>query len=333
MGLVDEREALAARIRRFVTHASGDFDELALAVHRFQVRHDPVQRALAEGTEVSGWRAIPAVPVDLFKDLPVGTVGDDERAVVFRTSGTTQTRRGAHRVRDTALYDLGAQAWHQRCVPGAPTRVVALLQDPLVAPDSSLSHMVAGFGDVTWCVGADGLDARVALEALTHGGPVYVCATAFALAELLEREVSPLPAGSVVMVTGGFKGRRTDLSEAGLYARIHGTLAPERLIREYGMTELSSQLWAHGDAPYRPPPWLRPLAVDPATGAPRGAEAAGQLRFVDLCNLDSAVAIETLDQGVVHADGSLTLMGRLPGAEVRGCSLTVEELQRRREGR
>ena len=37
------------------------------------------------------------------------------------------------------------------------------------------------------------------------------------------------------------------------------------------------------------------------------------------------VGIETLDRGIVHEDGSVSLQGRLEGAPARGCSLTVEE--------
>ncbi len=336
MSLLAARQALLARVLSFVDGSlhgapTESFEAIALALHRFQVAHDPVQRALAEGVEVRDWTEIPAVPVALFKDLPIGTVSEDEAAAVFRTSGTTGSGRGAHCMRDTVAYDRGALGWHAHMVPGAPRRVVALLQDPTHTPDSSLSHMVAGFGEVRWFLGDEGLDVDGALAAIREGGPVYLCATAFALAELLDGPVAPLPPGSVVMVTGGFKGRRLELSDAELYGTLARLMAPERVFREYGMTELSSQLWADGGAPYRPPPWLRVLAVDPATGRPRGVGEAGQLRFVDLCNLDGAVAIETLDEGVVHADGSLTLLGRLAGAEVRGCSLTVEELQEHRE--
>ncbi len=336
MSLLDERRGLLKRVLSFVDLSlagapSESFETLALELHAFQARHDPVVRALAEAAPVDDWLSIPAVPVALFKDLPVGTVGDGEAGTEFRTSGTTGGGRGIHRLRDTMAYDRGAQAWHQRCVPDAPQRVVGLLQDPAIAPDSSLSHMVAGFGTVSWWLGPEGLDVSGALGAMSGEVGVYLCATAFALAELLETlpVPRPLPPGSVVMVTGGFKGRRQVLSDQDLYRQTQDLLAPERLLREYGMTELSSQLWAAGMAPYRPPPWLRVVAVDPATGRPRPAGRAGQLRFVDLCNVDATVAIETLDEGVVHPDGSLTLHGRLAGSEVRGCSLTVEELRER----
>ena len=334
MTRASERLELAERVHAFIEDSLGArtpeaFEALALDIHAFQLRHDPVQRALAGPTPPRDWTHIPAVPVDLFKDLSVGTVPPSDPGVTFRTSGTTQARRGTHHLQDTRLYDHGADAWHRRRVPEAPPRVVALLQDPREAPDSSLSHMVQHFGEVTWWLSAQGLDLAGIRSALSEPSPVYVCATAFALAELLSSGPVPrLPEGSVVMVTGGFKGRITELSESELYTQLAQRLAPSRWVREYGMTELSSQLWATAHAPYQPPPWLRPLAVDPATGAPRAAGEPGQLRFIDLCNLDGAVAIETLDEGVVHPDGSLTLHGRLQGAAARGCSLTVEELHR-----
>jgi hypothetical protein len=68
---------------------------------------------------------------------------------------------------------------------------------------------------------------------------------------------------------------------------------------------------------------MRVYTVDPMTGEPVAGE--GLLRFVDLANVDSVLAIETMDVGVV--DGPwVELRGRLAGAEARGCSLRAEEL-------
>jgi hypothetical protein len=321
------RAELAARLRAFVDASlagapTESFDALALDLCRWQRAQAPHLAAL--GPEPTRWQDIPAVPVDLFKSMRIGTVRPDEPSVVFRTSGTTQGLRGEHHARDTALYDHAAPRWAAACVPDAPRRVVALLHDPAETPDSSLSHMVADFGDVTWHLRHGRLDLA-SLTGAIGPHPVYVCATAFALADWLDSAPDPLPAGSVVMVTGGFKGRRTELSDGDLYAAARAILQPARLVTEYGMTELSSQLWAPPGAPYVPPPWLRVLAVDPGTGAPLPPGVHGQLRFVDLLNLDSTVAIETLDGGVVDDRGHVTLHGRLPGASLRGCSLTVEE--------
>ncbi len=332
-----DRDQLKASIAAYLASSLAEgpddvrFAELALRLHAWQKAHAPVVAALTEGTPASV-AEIPAVPVDLFKQLPVGTVGEHEPCVVFRTSGTTAGTRGEHRSRDTDLYDAGALAWLKACEPELPGHVVALLSNPAQVPDSSLSHMVALFpqlalrGEVHWFL-RDGVvqaeAARAHLAACTE--PVFLCATSFAMADFLDADPQPLPAGSAVMVTGGFKGRRTDLSEDDLWAAIHHRLQPARLITEYGMTELSSQLWGRPGTAYRPPPWLKVIAVDPVTTRPVLPGTPGQLRFYDLCNLDSSLGIETMDEGIVHPDGSVTLFGRLAGAEPRGCSLTVEE--------
>ncbi len=321
-------KALAERIAGFMNASLAGashepFETLALDVHAWQIARAPVIAALA-GDGVDHWTQIPAVPVSLFKELPVGTVAEDEPSVVFRTSGTTGGGRGVHRLRSTALYDHGSLAWARRCVPGAPTRVVALLEDPARTPDASLSHMVALFGDVTWTVEDGKLDVA-ATRAAVGSQPVYLATTAFAMAEYLDHAPPRLPAGSVVMVTGGFKGRVHRLEGRELYGAIREQLAPARLVTEYGMTELSSQLWGTPQTPFAPPPWLAVLAVDPVTGEVLPAGKEGQLRFVDLANLDSTLGIETMDAGVVRVDGTVELRGRLHGAPARGCSLTVEE--------
>lgn len=325
-----EAASLAARIRAFVDSSlqgapSEPFEALALDLADFQRRHDPVAAALTLAAPAR-WEEIPAVPVDLFKSLPVGTVREGEPHHAFRTSGTTQGTRGVHRMRSTALYDHGALAWARKVAPDAPPRVLALLGDPAVVPDSSLSHMVALFGPARWFWREDRVDVDALHAALAAApAPVYLATTAFALAEWLSGSPRALPAGSTLMVTGGFKGRVHKIEGEALYAEAEAALRPARILTEYGMTELSSQLWGTPSTPFAPPPWLRALAVDPITATPLPPETPGQLRFYDLCNLDGALGVETLDEGIVHADGRVTLRGRLPGAAERGCSLTVEE--------
>ena len=329
------RAALESRILRFVDSSlaarpSEPFEALARDVFRWQASNDPVAASLSE-RPVERWSDIPAIPVALFKDYPIGTVRPGAESVAFRTSGTTGAGRGVHRLLSTALYDHGALAWARRCIPGMPTAIVALLEDPATAPDSSLSHMVALFGPGTWHVTGGVLD-RAGLDARATREPCFLATTAFALAEWLDGGARPLAAGSILMVTGGFKGRSHRLDGPALIAAARAALAPARIVLEYGMTELSSQLWATPGLPYAPPPWLRAVAVDPITGAPLAAGDRGQLRFYDLCNLDGAIGIETLDEGIVDGSGAVHLLGRLPHAPPRGCSLTVEEAWERRRG-
>ncbi len=326
-----EGRLLASRIRRWIRGSlrgspPEPFGPLALDIHHYQAAHDPVVRALRENAPRS-WMDIPAVPVDLYKDLSIGTVPEG-RGRVFRTSGTTQGRRGIHRMWDTSLYDAGALPWAERCLGRWPETVHALLIDPRRHPDSSLSHMIAlmARGPVHWYVGEHGLRVDDLNEALAREKEaVFLPATAFALAEWIEGDFCAPPRASLIMITGGFKGRRHRIEGDALYERVRALCPGVRLVTEYGMTELSSQLWGEPGTAFRPPPWLKVWAVDPFSGAGCPPEVAGQLRFLDLCNLDASIAVETLDEGIVHADGTLTLFGRLPGASARGCSLTIEE--------
>ena len=324
----DGADTLSDRIEAFILGKGGDWESLALDVHRWQVARDPVLASLVE-KRVNQWIDVPAVPVGVFKDLPVGTVKPGDEAAIFRTSGTTGGGRGEHRLRSTALYELGAIAWAERCLGGFLPATVALLEDPRTAPDSSLSHMVAAFpAPATWWVVDGRLDPLGASAAVSSAAtPIFLASTAFAASEWLEHAPPRPPPGSVAMITGGFKGRIHKLDETGIVGALQAL--GYRVVLEYGMTELSSQLWAHPGAAYRPPPWMRVVAVDPRTGVPVPDGAPGQLRFWDLANLDGTLAIETMDRGIVGSEG-VTVLGRLEGAPPRGCSLTVEEAWARR---
>jgi hypothetical protein len=200
-----------------------------------------------------------------------------------------------------------------------------------------------------YAFGTGGLDADAAARwcrrAEGAGRPVLVLATAFALALWLDALIASgdrfrLPPGSVLFETGGFKGRTRELSRPELLARVEDRLGVPagRIVREYGMTELTSQLYTDslaGDAPdlFVPPPWVRVRVLDPESLEEAPPGEAGLIAIFDLANLSSAVHLLTEDLGAMEPlDGGgpdrlgLRLLGRAAGAELRGCSLTAEEM-------
>lgn len=329
---------MKAQIRAFMLSGAGReeraFDEMALALCAWQRARNPDYAAICGEVQPRRWQEIPAVPVGLFRDLELTCFPASEARIVFRTSGTTTGARGVVRLRDTEIYDLGARRHAVDVVGPIPGVGVSLVNHD---PDSSLGHMAADFAPdlqrfFSSQTGLDRAGALAALRAATEA--VFVPATSFAMADLLTpaggepESPIPLPAGSVVMITGGYKGRVRTESEEELLRRTASSFPGATVVGEYGMTELSSQLWAAPlGAPFQPPPWMRVLAVDPAMGEPA---AEGQLRFFDLANHETVLAIETQDLGVVLSDGRVVLRGRLPAAALRGCSLTVEEAAARR---
>jgi len=144
-------------------------------------------------------------------------------------------------------------------------------------------------------------------------------------------------------------------------------IPPERCVNEYGMTELCSQAYdrvpparsfdvrgnSRGFAEERNPagrpdpkgrscdlggpaiprvklvpPWVAVSVVDPATLAVLPPGETGLLKFVDLANVGSVIAVLTEDFGRI-VDGGFIFEGRPRTAEARGCGLTFDELQAR----
>ncbi len=161
--------------------------------------------------------------------------------------------------------------------------------------------------------------------------------TAFNFVHLLDglaerRETIQLPPGSWVLETGGYKGRSRELAKPELHALITERLGipRDRIVCEYGMSELSSQAYdlALSSSCLAPPvsrlfqfpPWARVRIISPETGREVGEGETGLLRVFDLANARSVLAIQTEDLAVRRGNG-FELLGRSMAAEPRGCSL------------
>lgn len=365
-----ESEALHDRVRRFATGESADdFDALALDIAEYQARWSPgfarlwnarKRPAATEGAQ-SGADSIPAVPSDAFRVTRVAVHPPELDSAHFLTSGTTTEARGGHPMRTTDTYEALSLSWGGRALmkrPGQRPVVVALAPDPGEPGDSSLGFMMRCFMqhfdgqrlEQRWLVtmsasGAGSLEVDVAglrkaaAVARERREPLLVLATSFALVALLDAlgdQPIAAPDDSVVMQTGGFKGRTREVDPARLRADVARAFGIEQdaVVGEYGMTELSSQLY-EGTLPggaltaergvYLAPPWLRVTPVDPVHLEAVAEGEVGLARFVDLGNVDSAVAVVTQD--LVRRRGpGIELLGRRQGAPPRGCSLAVEAL-------
>ncbi len=344
--LRDEIAALLARSHARVE--SAEVERLAVRLFQWQYARNPVLARVADaaldGREVRGIDEIPAVPTDVFKHARVACFAPERTVRTFRTSGTTQDLRGEHPFEDLALYEAAAESAAKRwLLPRSAYRFVLLASDEGEAPDSSLSFMLARFAtrwgasERAFFITRGALDAegaeRAIAEAAQHGVPVAVLGAAYGFVHLVDamgaRTVS-LPEGSVVMPTGGFKGRSREVAPDVFHAMLQGRfgVARSQIVGEYGMTELSSQAYeahAEGCAPgeFRAPPWMRVTAVDPVTLERVADGEIGLIRVVDLANAGSSVAIQTSDLGRVTARG-FEVLGRAPGATPRGCSRALD---------
>lgn len=350
-------DELHERVRAFIarpTHDPRELDAIALELAAFQLEHVEPVRRLAQARGVSAPTSsaeIVALPTDVFRLRRVAAHEPQLDVRVFRTSGTTSGARGSHALRTLATYEAAALRHAQDLLwpDQVPTRALVLAAPAALVPDSSLSFMIDLFIERLALQARHVFDrAGLQLVALNeelaacqqHDGPVLVMGTAFAYVHALDAlgdRRFALPAGSRAMLTGGFKGRSREVPEAELRAALSRTFGidPARILGEYGMTELSSQLYeprvAEPSCPasvYRAPGWVRVDAVDPETLAPLPAGAVGLARILDLANVDSSIGILTHDRVRVVGQGDVELLGRMPGATPRGCSLAIEELER-----
>jgi hypothetical protein len=319
--------------------------------------------------KVVSWTDIPAAPTSAFKELELTSLAPVERTTVFFSSGTTEQRRSRHfhSADSLALYAASLRPWFEHHLlvdvndlveeqllgPLDKLPFLALTPPSGAAPSSSLVHMFdtvrrefgardSQFVGKLDASGAWTLDLDTALFAIRKSmcanRPLVLLGTAFNFVHLLDHFAAnnmryKLARGSRVLETGGYKGQSREVPKAELHALItkHLGIAPQNIVTEYGMSELSSQAYDRvtGETQYQPntssrtfhfPPWCRTQVISPETGREVSEGETGLLRIFDLANVRSVLAIQTEDLAVKRGDG-FELIGRASQAEPRGCSL------------
>ncbi len=245
---------------------------------------------------------------------------------------------------DQLMIGRAGRPAHSDAVRDARPTVIILTPTPFEAPHSSLVHMMETIrrrlgAPESALVGAAALeDGRALAKAVQSKiqnpkSKILLLGAAFAFVRLLDAVKSlPLPPGSRVMETGGYKGRSREIPRDELHAMVSAKLGIPRsaIVSEYGMCEMSSQFYAAPQSAFRNPhsaifhgpPWTRAQVINPETGGEARDGERGLIRIFDLANRASVTAIQTEDIGVRRGDG-FELIGRAPQAEARGCSLMV----------
>ncbi|MBN9689695.1 MAG: hypothetical protein J0M24_05600 [Verrucomicrobia bacterium] len=358
----DSLSSFALRLAEQLRHGGETFSEestftqTARELFAIQVERNSVLRSWCQARGVRpnpelSWRDIPAIPTNAFKEADVSCIPVPERTAEFHSSGTTtqSPSRHFHRPESLDLYAISVRAAFARRMGSAAGQrlLVSLTPPPAEAPHSSLVHMfqILGeqsrpgrttyFGKATpsgWTI-----DHRRLEEFLrTLTGPILLAGTAFNYVNWLDTQPGPpirLPTGSIILETGGYKGRSRELPRADLVDLLtkHLMVPAASILTEYGMSELSSQAYsdeaaATEAAPHlRFPPWVRTRVISPETGREVPAGQVGILQIFDLANVWSTLALQTADLARAQS-GLFQLLGRASRSEPRGCSLLSLEI-------
>ncbi|WP_224491309.1 LuxE/PaaK family acyltransferase [Robertkochia flava] len=310
-----------------------DFTRTALEVFRFQYRNNPVYRKFCDllnraPEDIQEVREIPFMPIEFFKSHRV-LGGNLDVAETFSSSGTTGMQTSKHYVHDLSWYEESFRRGFEHFYgPVKDYVVLALLPSYLERTGSSLiymvndmieksGHEVSGFflNDLEGLAGL--------LKALDSAGQkVLLIGVSFALLDLVESFDFSLK-HTVVMETGGMKGRRKELIRDELHGILKQGFGVSKIHSEYGMTELLSQAYSKGDGIFNTPPWMQ-IRVrdmeDPFSYLGKGR--GGGINVIDLANIHSCSFLATQDLGRAKEEG-FEVLGRFDNSDIRGCNLMV----------
>lgn len=309
-----------------------NFDVQALALFREQFEQNPTYRSFCDllnktPAETESISKIPFLPISFFKTHQV-TTGPKKHTHAFVSSGTGGNQ-STHYVQDIGLYEESfLTAFEQFYGSADQYAVIGLLPGYLERPDSSLIYMVqrliesSNDSDSGFYLDQHKELHDVLLEREAANKKTLLIGVSFALLDFADAYPCQVPS-TIVMETGGMKGRRKELLREELHTILKQRLGVDQIHSEYGMTELLSQAYAPKNGVFFPPPWMRVLVRNPHDPLDVKQNGKGCLNIIDLANRNSCAFIATDDLGEVHADGSFEVLGRYDAADVRGCNLMV----------
>ena len=306
----------------------GEFVKIALQVFSYQYLANPVYNAYCNAIRknpdaVESLQQIPFLPIQFFKTKEI-RAGIFEPEIVFKSSGTTSTASSRHFVKDVSLYEKSFGHCFE-IFYGNPKEycILGLLPSYIENGGSSLVYMVdwlikkSGHPLSSFCLYDHEKLTQMLLELERRRQKTILFGVSYAL--LRFAEAFPMPLNQTIIVeTGGMKGREKELTKAELYAKLKEAFSVDKIHSEYGMTELLSQAYAVNGI-YKTPPWMKVLLRD-ETDPFSLSKHTGAINVIDLANIHSCSFIATDDLGRLNADGSFEVLGRIDNSDIRGCS-------------
>lgn len=310
------------------------FNEVALKIFKHQFNNNPVYRSFCDllyihSSDVKSIEEIPFLPIQFFKTKQVLS-SEEKIKISFSSSGTTGNITSKHHVTDLTYYQnsyiKGFEHFYGRINDYI---ILALLPNYLEREGSSLVYMVndlikksnhneSGF----YLNDIDQLSKKLK-ELDKSGKKVLLIGVSFALLDIIESYSFNLN-NTIVMETGGMKGRRKELIRRELHQLLCRGFGVDKIHSEYGMTELLSQGYSKGNGIFKCPPWMKILTRD--TDDPLSIQSKGStggINVIDLANYNSCSFIATEDLGKVYTNNTFEIIGRFDNSDIRGCNLMV----------
>nr|DAK04882.1 MAG TPA: acyl-protein synthetase [Caudoviricetes sp.] len=325
-------------------------NDIILEMVKIQAEQNPYYKKFLEfkGENASRWESIDdiaPIPIEIYKESKLLVKsGWFEPVKVWESSGTSGNSSRTP-LESTVIYDdtirrqffkAYGHTSHLSTVAFIPTpsewphSSLAYMFDIGVrgrlAPDSTFRLVKAPQGRVGVASNLDNLVLEMTRRSL-NGDRLFLYGISYLFIIVMEeiRKLGFKPflgENPIVTDTGGYKGITRNYTREEFVKLFDETFSYKgevEFITEYGMSELNSPFWGTGIEPiFRIPDWVQ-VRIDDETN---------QLTIFDPGLYSTCVALKTQDRAELVDKNHIRLLGRLPGASMKGCSISAERARR-----
>ncbi len=317
-----------------------NFEALALKIFNEQYLHNVLYQNYCNllkiiPSNIIKIEQIPFLPIQFFKTKKITTTHFEEE-IIFESSGTTGSVNSKHFVKDKTIYEESYNAGFNKFYGNIEDYcIIGLLPSYLERQNSSLVYMVDDLIKKTKHKNSgfylyDYEKLKQVLEANESANQnTILIGVTYALLDFAEQFPMKL-ANTIVMETGGMKGRREELTRNEVHKILSSNFKIQNIHSEYGMTELLSQAYSTQKGIFACSNTMKVFLRsedDPLEIVQHQNKEfiTGALNIVDLSNIYSCSFIATDDVGKLYKDGNFEILGRLENSDIRGCGLMITE--------
>lgn len=317
---------------------AANFDAVAIKFFNFQYLHNELYHNYCtilkiEPSNILKIEQIPFLPIQFFKTKEIKTTIFDAE-LIFESSGTTGSINSKHFIKHKIIYEESYLAGFKQFYGNEKDYcIIGLLPSYLERQSSSLVYMVndlikksahknSGF----YLYDYEKLKTVLQQNENAKQKTILIGVT-YALLDFAEQFPIKLE-HTIVMETGGMKGRREELTRNELHKILSANFATENIHSEYGMTELLSQAYSTQKGIFTCTNSMKillrsednPLEILHNNDK---SYTTGAINIIDLSNIYSCSFIATDDAGKLYKNGTFEILGRLENSDIRGCGLMI----------
>ena len=310
------------------------FNKYCLDIYHFQYRNNLVYKKFCNmicenPMNINEITKIPFLPISFFKTKKILSVDKFEK--VFYSSGTTTNSRSKHFISDLKLYEESfIKNFKNNYGELNKYTIIALLPNYYENESSSLIYMVEKLIKLTksnesgfFLDDYTNLSKKLNQLDSNNDRKTILIGVPYALLDLLDFNQFCFN-NTIIMETGGMKGRRKELVRNELHEKLKSGFGVNQIHSEYGMTELHSQAYSKGNGVFSTPAWMKVLIRDVNDAQNLNFnKKSGAINIIDLANYNSCSFIATDDMGKFVSESEFEVIGRIDNSDVRGCNLLV----------